>query len=204
VITHLKLLGLKDHTTGLAIVPEKLHQSEMDLLLAILHLEHKKHIQQTLSTIKKLVDDNLLLLIEGATTMKATLDILKAQLVAKNTAWFITTICKLFSLKKKPKQSVTMYFTKLYRLITLMVADATEDIKHCEALLDPNTLVVGQLSPFTIAYSNNLLCHYITKHTTTIALARLPEEYEMARAINRDWPEFNTNRTCTKISKCEV
>ncbi|ELR18388.1 uncharacterized protein ACA1_137590 [Acanthamoeba castellanii str. Neff] len=78
VITHLKLLGLKDHVTGLTVVPEKLHQSETDLSLAIQCLEHEKHIQQTLGMIKKLVDDDLLPLIEGATTAKAVLDILKA------------------------------------------------------------------------------------------------------------------------------
>jgi len=204
VIAHLELLGLKDHATGLTVVPKKLHQSETHLLLAIQRLEHKKHIQQMLSTIKKLVNDDLLPSIEGATTTKATLDILEAQLVAKNTAQFIATICKLFSLKKKPKQSVTTYFAKLDGLIMLMVANATEDIKHHVALLDPNVLMVGQLSPFTIVYSNNLLHHYITKHTTTIVLARLPEEYKMARAVIRDWPEFNTNCTHTKISEHEA
>jgi len=35
VITHLKSLGLKDHMTRLTIMPEKLHQSETDLSLAI-------------------------------------------------------------------------------------------------------------------------------------------------------------------------
>ncbi|ELR14135.1 uncharacterized protein ACA1_131160 [Acanthamoeba castellanii str. Neff] len=204
VIAHLKSLGLKDHATGLTVMSKKLHQSEMDLSLAIQHLEHKKHIQQTLGTIKKLVDDNLLPLIKGATTTKAALDILEAQLVAKNTAQFITTICKLFSLKKKPEQSVAVYFAKLDRLITLTVADATEDIKHCVALPDPNTLMVGQLSLFTITYSNDLLCRYIMKHATAIALAGLPEEYEMARAIIGDWPEFDTNCAHAKISKREV
>ncbi|ELR12032.1 uncharacterized protein ACA1_353340 [Acanthamoeba castellanii str. Neff] len=177
VIAHLELLGLKDHATGLTVVPEKLHQSETDLSLAIQRLEHEKHIQQTLGMIKKLVDDDLLLLIEGATTAKAVLDILEAQLVAKNMAWFIATICKLFLLKKKPEQSVAVYFAELDGLITLTVADAAEDIKHRVALPDPNALVVGQLSPFTITYLNDLLRHYITKHATTIALAGLPEEY---------------------------
>jgi len=80
VITHLESLGLKDHMTGLAVMPEKLHQSETDLSLAIQCLEHEKHIQQTLGTIKKLVDDDLLPSIKGATTMKAVLDILKLNL----------------------------------------------------------------------------------------------------------------------------
>ncbi len=154
--------------------------------------------------IKKLVDDNLLLLIKGTITTKAMLDILEAQLVAKNTVQFIATICKLFSLKKKPKQSVAMYFTELNGLIMLTVADAAEDIQHCATLLDPNALMVGQLLLFMITYSNNLLQCYITKHTTAVTLARLPEEYEMARAIIRDWPEFDMNCTCTKISECEA
>jgi len=88
--------------------------------------EHEKHIQQTLGTIKKLVDDNLLPSIKGATTVKAALNILEAQLVAKNTARFIATICKLFLLKKKPEQSVAAYFAELDGLITLTVADAAE------------------------------------------------------------------------------
>jgi hypothetical protein len=119
-------------------------------------------------------------------------------------AQFITTICKLFSLKKKPEQSVTMYFTELNGLITLMVADTAEDIKHCVALPDPNTLVVGQLSLFMIMYLNDLLCCYIMKHATAVALAGLLEEYEMARAIIGDWPEFDVNCACAKISECEV
>lgn len=180
VIAHLKSLGLKDHVTGSAILPKKLHQSEMDLLLAIRCLEHEKHVQQTLGMIKKLVDDDLLPLIESATTVKAMIDILEAQLITKNMAHFITTICKLFSLKKKPKQSVTTYFTELNRLITLMVANAAKDIKHHVSLPDPNTLKVRQLLPFTITYSNNLLHQYITKHATAVALTGLLEEYEMA------------------------
>ncbi|ELR23424.1 reverse transcriptase [Acanthamoeba castellanii str. Neff] len=204
VIAHLESLGLKDHATGLTVVPEKLHQSETDLSLAIRRLEHEKHIQQTLGTIKKLVDDDLLPSIEGATTAKAALDILEAQLVAKNTARFIATICKLFSLKKKPEQSVAAYFAELDGLITLTVADAAEDIKHRVALPDPNALVVGQLSPFTITYSNDLLRRYITKHATAVALAGLPEEYEMARAIIGDWPEFDANRARAKISEREA
>jgi len=111
---------------------------------------------------------------------------------------------KLFLLKKKPKQSVAAYFTELNGLIMLMVANAAEDIKHCEALLDPNVLVVGQLLLFMIVYSNDLLCCYIMKHATAVALAGLLEEYEMARAIIGDWPEFNTNCACAKISECEV
>jgi len=55
-----------------------------------------------------------------------------------------------------------------------------------------------------IAYSNDLLCRYIMKHATTVALAGLPEEYEMARAIIRDWPEFNMNHAHTKISEREA
>jgi len=109
--------------------PVKLHQTKSDLSLVVCHLKYNKHIQQTLGTIKKLVDDDLLSSIEHANTAKAALDILKAQLQVKNTTCFIATICKLFSLKKRPDQSIATYFAKLNRLITLTVADTIKDIQ---------------------------------------------------------------------------
>jgi hypothetical protein len=204
VIAHLESLGLKDHATRLAVLPKKLHQSETDLSLAIRRLEYGKHVQQTLGTIKKLVNDDLLPSIEGVTTAKDALDVLEAQLVAKNTARFIATICKLFSLKKKPEQSIAAYFAELDGLITLTVADAAEDIKHRDSLPDPNALAQGQLSPFTVAYSNDLLRWYIAKHATTVALAGLLEEYDMAKAIIGDWAEFDANCAHAKISEREA
>ena len=78
VITHLESLSLKGHATSTLAPPVKLHQTKSDLSLTVRHLEYNKHIQQTLGTIKKLVDDDLLSSIEHANTAKAALDILKA------------------------------------------------------------------------------------------------------------------------------
>ena len=78
--------------TGTLTPPVKLHQTKSDLSLVVCHLEYNKHVQQTLGMIKKLVNNDLLSSIEHADMAKAALNILKAQLQAKNTACF-TTIC---------------------------------------------------------------------------------------------------------------
>ena len=194
VITHLESLGLKGHVTSTLLLLVKLHQTESDLSLVVCHLEYNKHVQQTLGTIKKLVDDDLLSSIEHAEMAKAALDILKAQLQAKNTVRFIATICKLFLLKKRPDHSIATYFAELNSLITLTVANAIKDIQLRVNLPDPHMALAGQLSPFTIAYLSDLLRCYITKHATAVALAGLPEEYEIARAIISDWQHFDTNQ----------
>jgi len=51
---------------------------------------------------------------------------------------------------------------------------------------------------------SDLLRCYITKHATAVALAGLPEEYEIARAIIGDWQHFDMNQAHMKISKQEA
>lgn len=70
-------------------------------------------------------------------------------------------------------------------------------ITHLESLgLKDHTTVLCLRSFIILAYSNNLLHQYISKHASAVVLARLLEEYDMARAIIGDWLEFDANCVC--------
>jgi hypothetical protein len=125
VIAHLKSLSLKGHATSTLNPLVKLHQSKLDLSLTIHQLKHNKHRHSAQSK----AGQQQPTIHEGTAMAKATLNILKAQLLMKNTACFITTICKLFSLRKKSDQSIAAYFTELDGLITLTVVDTNEDVR---------------------------------------------------------------------------
>jgi len=174
----------------------KYHQSKPNYQLESCKQEFDTRAEQVLGIIKLLVHLLLLPHLENVVDPAEVLCKLEAQLRTNSTGHFLTTMSKLFTLRKHQDQTIAVYLAEIDDLVAKAFPDLGADLP------DPDTggILPGETAAVCKRHvSLHMVGHVLSKWALSITLAGLPAEYDTARAIIQDWTALDTEWACAKI-----